>query len=68
MKKNMHVIDRIVRVLLAITVGVLYLADMISGAAALILLVFAVIFIITSAIGFCPLYLALPFTKKSGTK
>ncbi|MFW5808751.1 MAG: YgaP family membrane protein [Spirochaetota bacterium] len=64
MKKNMHIIDRILRTLLAVTIGVLYLADMISGTAAVILGLIAVIFLITSAVGFCPLYLALPFTKE----
>lgn len=60
----MHIIDRILRTLLAVTIGVLYLADMISGTAAVILGLIAVIFLITSAVGFCPLYLALPFTKE----
>ncbi len=59
MKKNMGTIDRVIRVLLAIVVGILYLTGSISGTAAIVLGVFAVIFILTSIIGFCPLY--LPF-------
>lgn len=59
MKKNMGTIDRIIRVLLAVVVGILYLTGNISGTAAILLGVFAVIFILTAAIGFCPLY--LPF-------
>jgi hypothetical protein len=56
MKKNMGTIDRIIRVILAVIVAVLYFTGQISGTAAIILGVFALIFVITSAIGFCPLY------------
>lgn len=59
MKKNMGAIDRIIRTILAVTVVILYLTGQISGTAAVILGVFAVIFLVTSAIGFCPLY--VPF-------
>jgi hypothetical protein len=61
--KNMHIIDRVIRIALAVLVGVLFLADVISGPAALILGIVAVIFALTSAAGFCPLYLIL-FRKK----
>ncbi len=62
----MGTIDRGIRVLLAVIVAVLYLADQITGLAALILGVIAVIFLVTSAIGFCPLYslLKLSTVKK----
>ena len=56
MKKNMGTIDRIIRTLLAIAVIILYLAGSITGIAAIILGIFALIFLITSAIGYCPLY------------
>ena len=59
MKKNMGSIDKIVRVLVAVVIGVLYFTDQITGTAAIILGIFAVIFLLTSAIGFCPLYLPL---------
>ena len=59
MKKNMGSIDKIVRVLVAVVIGVLYFTDQITGTAAAILGIFAVIFLLTSAIGFCPLYLPL---------
>lgn len=59
MKKNMGTVDRVIRVFLAIVVGILYLTGYISGFAAVILGIFAIIFILTSLIGFCPLY--LPF-------
>jgi hypothetical protein len=56
MKQNMGSIDKIVRVLVAIVIAVLYFTDQITGTAAIILGIFAVIFLLTSAIGFCPLY------------
>ena len=56
MTKNMGTLDRIVRVLLAIAVAALYLTGVISGLVAIILGVIAVIFLVTSLIGFCPIY------------
>ena len=68
MKKNMGTIDRTIRFMLAVVVLVLYLLKMISGTAAIILGVFAVIFVITSFISFCPLYVPFKIStrKKSG--
>ena len=56
MKQNMGTIDKIIRVILAVVVGLLYFTGQITGTAAVILGVLAVIFVLTSAIGFCPLY------------
>jgi hypothetical protein len=62
MKKNMGMIDRIIRVVLAAVVAVLYFTGQITGVAAIILGIFAVIFVVTSAIGFCPLYVPFKFS------
>ena len=51
--------DRIIRFILAIVVIVLYVTKQLTGTAAIILGAFALIFLLTSFIGFCPLY--LPF-------
>ena len=59
MKKNMGVIDRVVRIILAAAVAVLYFTDVINGTLAIILGILALIFLVTSIISFCPLY--LPF-------
>lgn len=56
MKLNMGTIDRVARIAIAVAVGVLYYLGMISGTAALVLGAIAVIFILTGAVGFCPLY------------
>jgi Na+(H+)/acetate symporter ActP len=66
MKKNMGNTDRIIRVLVAVVVAVLYFTNQISGTLAVILGLLAVVFVLTSVMSFCPLY--LPFklsTKKS---
>lgn len=59
MKKNMGPTDKIIRVLIAICIAILYLTKVITGTLALILLAFAIIFMITSFISFCPLYALL---------
>lgn len=59
MKKNMGVIDRVLRTTLAVIVGILYFTGQLTGTAAIILGVFAVIFLATSSVGFCPAYTLL---------
>jgi hypothetical protein len=59
MKPNMGTIDRVVRVLVAVVIAVLYFTEQITGTAAIILGALAAIFILTSLMSFCPLY--LPF-------
>jgi Inner membrane protein YgaP-like, transmembrane domain len=59
MVKNMGLADRVIRVLLAIVVGILYVMGAISGTVALVLGIIAVVFVLTSAVSFCPAY--LPF-------
>ena len=59
MKKNMGTLDRSIRTILALVVAVLYLTDNITGMVAIILGVFAIIFLATSFISFCPLYTVL---------
>lgn len=59
MKKNMGSIDKTVRIIIALLIGVLYYTNVISGTLAIILGVLAIVFVLTSFIGFCPLYLPL---------
>lgn len=56
MKKNMGLIDRIIRVNLAIIVATLYFTGQITGTAAIILGIVAAVFLITSLLAICPLY------------
>lgn len=68
MKKNMGAADRIIRTLLAILVAVLYFTNQISGTAAIILGIFAIIFLLTSLAGFCPLYIPFKISTRKKRK
>jgi len=61
MKKNMGTIDKVVRVLIAALIAVLFFTNVISGTLGIVLLVLAGVFLLTSFIGFCPLYLPFGF-------
>ncbi len=56
MKKNMSVTDRSVRLLVAAVIAVLFFTKIITGVLAIVLLVLAGIFVLTSVVRFCPLY------------
>lgn len=56
MKKNMGLADRLIRLLVAVVIAALYLLNVITGPVALVLLVLAAIFALTSLAGNCPLY------------
>jgi hypothetical protein len=59
MKKNMGSADKIIRVVIAIIFSVLYFTQTVTGTLGIILLVVGGIFLLTSVISFCPLY--VPF-------
>ena len=56
MKRNMGTTDRIIRVIIAAIIAILYFTGTISGIVGIILLILAGVFLLTSLIGFCPLY------------
>ena len=57
MKKNMGTIDKILRVIIAIVIAVLYYMDLIvSDTLSAVVLFLAAILLITSLLNFCPLY------------
>lgn len=64
MTVNMGKTDRVIRILVAIVIVILYFTNQISGTAAIILGIIGLIFIITSIIGFCPLYVPFKFSTK----
>jgi hypothetical protein len=69
MKPNMGTVDKVVRILVALAIAVLYFTNQISGVTAIVLLVVAAAFIITSFMSFCPMY--VPFgisTRKKEAK
>lgn len=63
MTKNMGTADRVIRTILALAVAGLYFTGRIGGTLALVLGVFALVFLATSAVGWCPAY--LPFGWKT---
>lgn len=62
LNKNMGITDRAVRIIAAILFGYLYFSGIVTGALGIILLVLGIIFILTSLVSFCPLYLPFKFS------
>lgn len=59
MKKNVGSTDKVIRLLVAVLIAVLYFTNVISGTLAIVLGVIAVVFVLTSMVSVCPLY--MPF-------
>ena len=59
MKRNMSNLDRIIRVIIAALFAYLYFGGIVTGVFGIILLVLGVVFLLTSIVGFCPLYALL---------
>ena len=66
MKKNMGTIDKVIRILIAVVIVILFFTKIIAGALGIFLLVVAGVFVLTSLIGFCPLY--APLKMNTGKK
>lgn len=66
MKENMGNIDRVIRIILAIVIVVLYFSGVVSGSVGIVLLIVAGIFLLTSLVKFCPLY--VPFNVSTRKK
>lgn len=56
MKKNMGSTDKIIRILLAAVLVILYFTDVATGTLGIIALVVAAVMVLTSLVSFCPLY------------
>jgi hypothetical protein len=56
MKLNMGLIDRIIRLIIAIIIGILYFSGQLHGVVGAVLGVIAAIFLVTSIFSRCPLY------------
>jgi len=67
MKQNMGKTDRVLRTVLAVIVLVLYFSDQLTDLAAIVLGIFALVFLATSVLGFCPLYVPLGISSKRKT-
>ncbi len=62
MKKNMGTVDRIIRVLLAAVFAYLYFSGVVTGTLGIVLVVLGGVFVLTSLISFCPLYILVGFS------
>lgn len=56
MKANMGSTDKMVRLIVAALIAILYFTNVISGTLGIVLLVLAAVFVLTSVVSFCPLY------------
>lgn len=59
MKKNIGNVDKTIRLIIALTIAVLFFADVINGTLAIVLGIVAVAMVITSLVNFCGLYTLL---------
>ncbi len=64
MQTNMGNLDRIIRVIVAIILAVLYFTGAVGGTLGIILLIFAGVFLVTSLVRFCPLYVPFKLNTK----
>ncbi|MCC4253732.1 MULTISPECIES: YgaP family membrane protein [Sphingobium] len=56
MTRNMGTVDRMLRTIVALVIGYFWWTGTISGGLGVGLAILAVVFLLTSAISFCPLY------------
>lgn len=56
MKRNMSNTDKMLRVLIAAAIGLLYYFNIVSGVLGAVLAVVAIILLVTAFVNFCPLY------------
>lgn len=59
MKKNMGTTDRVIRAIIAVIFISLYVSGSITGTVGIVLIALSVVFLLTSLISVCPLYLPL---------
>ena len=64
MKQNMGSFDRIMRVIVALVIGYLYYTGTIDGFVGNVLILLAGVFVFTSLLSFCPLYLPFGLNTK----
>jgi hypothetical protein len=56
MKTNMGTLDKIIRISVAVIASLLVYYDVVEGVLSYILLAVVAIFLLTSLVGFCPIY------------
>jgi hypothetical protein len=64
MKKNMGIVDKVIRTIIAIVFLTLYFTNVLTGTLGIVLIVLSVVFLLTSLVSFCPLYALLGISSK----
>lgn len=64
MKTNMGALDRILRTIIAVILFILYFTKIVAGTLGIIFIVIALIFLVTSLLGYCPLYSIIGISTK----
>jgi hypothetical protein len=64
MRPNMGSADKIIRIIIAAIITGLFIGNIISGTVGYLLLALAGIFVLTSFVSFCPLYLPFGITTR----
>lgn len=59
MKRNMSTADRSIRLIIAALLIILYLTNVLTGTLGIVFLVIAGVLMLTSFVGYCPLYTLL---------
>lgn len=65
MKANIGKTDKIVRLLIAFVLVMLFMTHQVEGTAGIILLILGIVLVLTSLINFCPLYLPFKINTKN---
>lgn len=64
MKKNMGIVDKVIRTIIAIVFLTLYFTNVLTGTLGIVLMVLSVVFLLTSLVSFCPIYAILGISSK----
>jgi uncharacterized membrane protein YtjA (UPF0391 family) len=64
MTKNMGVVDRIIRTVVAVILAALYFTGVVGGTVGVILLIVAAVFLLVSIVGCCPVYMPLGLSTR----
>ena len=60
----MGILDKVLRIALVVLIAILYFTNGISGTAAILLFIAAGVLLLTSFVGFCPIYHILGISTK----
>ncbi len=67
MKKNVGSADKAIRIFLAVLLAVLIFTNVVTGWLAIVLGIFAVVFLLTAFLSFCPIWFSLKISTAKKT-